>query len=81
MQDGGNRIVSGDLGSGSVRQMTLSHAVELITARRQELVLPHLGVLGVQVLPLLRLMNQDLGLDLPMAEIERRLQDRAANKK
>jgi hypothetical protein len=43
--------------------------------------LPHLGALGVQVLPLLRLLNQDLGLELPLAEIERRLQDRAANKK
>jgi len=32
-------------------------------------------------LPLLHLMNQDLGLDLPMAEIERRLNDRIANKK
>jgi hypothetical protein len=81
MRAGGNRIMSGGLGSSSARQMTLQHAVELITARRQDVVLPHLAALGVQVLPLLRLMNQDLGLDLPMAEIERRLQDRAANKK
>lgn len=81
MRAGGNRIVSGALGAGSARQMTLQHAVELITARRQDVVLPHLAALGVQVLPLLRLMNQDLGLDLPMAEIERRLQDRATNRK
>jgi diguanylate cyclase (GGDEF)-like protein len=81
MLAGGNRIVTGDLAAASVRQMTLQHAVELITARREEVVLPHLGALGVQVLPLLRLLNQDLGLELPLAEIERRLQDRAANKK
>lgn len=81
MQAGGNRIVSGPTGSGPVRQMKLQHALELITARREEVVLPHLGALGVQVLPLLRLMNQELGLDLPLAEIERRLQDRATNNK
>lgn len=81
MLAGGNRIVSGVLNPGSARQMTLQHAVELITARREETVLPHLVTLGGQVLPLLRLMNQELGLELPLAEIERRLQDRAANKK
>jgi len=81
MLAGGNRIVSGELNSGSARQMTLQHAVELITARREEAVLPQLAALGVQVLPLLRLLNQELGLELPLAEIERRLQDRAVDKK
>jgi two-component system cell cycle response regulator len=61
--------------------MKLQHALELITAHKEETVLPHLGTLGVQVFPLLRLIDQELGLDLPLAEIERRLQDRAANKK
>jgi hypothetical protein len=37
--------------------------------------------LGAELLPLLRLMDQELGLDLPLAEIERRLRDRATNNK
>jgi len=40
-----------------------------------------LGQLGIELLPLLHLMNQDLGLNLPMADIERRLRDRTSNKK
>ena len=81
MQAGGNRIVGGTSSAAPVRQMKLQHALELITAHKEEAVLPHLETLGVQVLPLLRLIDQELGLDLPLAEIERRLQDRAANKK
>jgi len=79
MLAGGNRVVSGAAAMVPARPMTLPHALELLVAQREETVLPHLGVLGVQVLPLLHLMNQELGLDLPLAEIERRLHDRAAN--
>jgi len=81
MTSGGNRILSGESSAPPLRQMKLQHALELITARREDAVLPHIEALGVQVLPLLRLMNQELGLELPLAEIERRLQDRAVNKK
>ena len=81
MLAGGNRVVSGANAVAPTRQMKLPHALELITARHEEAVLPHLDELGTQILPLLRLLNQELGLDLPLAEIERRLLDRAANKK
>ncbi|EKE17440.1 MAG: hypothetical protein ACD_10C00455G0001, partial [uncultured bacterium] len=37
---------------------------------------PHLMALARQLLPLLNLMNQELGLTLPMAEVERRLRGR-----
>lgn len=40
--------------------------------------MPHLAVLGRQLLPLLVLMNEELGLTLPMAEIERRLSGRSS---
>jgi diguanylate cyclase (GGDEF)-like protein len=81
MQAGGNRIVTGEAGPAVMRQIKLPRALELIAARRSEVVRPHLGQLGVELLPLLQLMNQDLGLNLPMAEIERRLRDRASEKK
>ena len=55
--------------------------LELLAAGRAAPVVPHLPVLGRQVLPLLQLMNQELGLALPVAEIERRLNERNARKK
>ncbi len=77
MRAGGNRIVSGAGDPAKLRQIKLQRALELLAARRGEVVRPHLGQLGIELLPLLHLMNQDLGLNLPMAEIERRLRDRA----
>ena len=62
-------------------RLKVHRALELIAARRGDVVSPHLRQLGKQMLPLLRLMDQELGLDLPLAEIERRLRDRATNKK
>ena len=81
MQAGGNRIVSGDGGPALLRQIKLPRALELIAARRNEVVRPHLAKLGIELLPLLQLMNQDLALNLPMADIERRLHDRASENK
>lgn len=81
MQAGGNRVISGASLVAPVRRIKLQHALELIAAHREDAVLQHLDELGTQILPLLRLMNQELGLDLPLAEIERRLHDRATSKK
>ena len=81
MLAGGNRIVAGDGGPAMLRQIKLPRALELIAARRSEVVRPHLGQLGTDLLPWLQLMNQDLGLNLPMADIERRLRDRTSEKK
>ncbi len=81
MRAGGNRMVAGEGSAAAPRQLRLQRALDLLGARRNEVVRPYLGQLGVELLPLLHLMNQDLGLDLPMAEIERRLNDRIANKK
>jgi diguanylate cyclase (GGDEF)-like protein len=76
MQAGGNRIVAGDGVPAKLRQLKLQRALELIAAHRSEVVSPHLGQLGVEILPLLHLMNRDLGLNLPLADIERRFRDR-----
>ena len=53
----------------------------LLVLAVRDVVRTQLGQLGVELLPLLHLMNQDLGLNLPMADIERRLRDRTSNKK
>lgn len=80
MQQGGNRTESGGI-TPATRPISLHHALELLAAGRVAPVVPHLPVLGRQVLPLLQLMNQELGLALPVAEIERRLNERNARKK
>lgn len=74
MQAGGNRTDSGGV-AGATRTISIHHALELLAANRGQAVLPHLGALGRQLLPLLRLMDKELGLSLPMAEIERRLSE------
>ena len=80
MQAGGNRIVAGGLPI-ALGPLKLPKALELITARRSEIVRPHLGALGLELLPLLHLLNQELDLNLPMADIESRLRDRTSDKK
>lgn len=78
MQAGGNRVDSGGV-APATRPISLHHALELLSANRPEAVRPHLGALGQQMLPLLRLIDQELGLSLPLAEIERRLNERVTN--
>ena len=75
MQAGGNRIVSGGAEKAVVRALTVQQALELIATNRQSTLKPHLGALAGQLLPLLRLMNEELDLALPMAELEKRLSD------
>lgn len=75
MQAGGNRTESGGILPAS-RPISIPHALELLAASRQGIVIPHLPALAEQLLPLLRLMNQELDLALPVAEIERRLNER-----
>lgn len=77
MRSGGNRIVAGGVVAAK-RTISLQHALELLASGHPEAVRPHLGVLGQQLLPLLQLIDQDLGLTLPLAEIEQRLRERAS---
>lgn len=79
MQRGGNRTETGGV-LPATRPISLNHALELLAANRQEPVKPHLVALGRQLLPLLTLMDQELGLALPLAEIERRLSERNSQK-
>lgn len=76
MRGGGNRTESGGALSAT-RPISMTHALDLLAANRAEPVKPHLKALGRQLLPLLILMNQELGLTMPLAEIERRLSERS----
>lgn len=79
MAAGGNRINTGGVLTAT-RPIPVSHALELLAAGRPQAVRPHLAALGQQLLPLISLINQELGLALPMAEIERRLSERNPKK-
>ncbi len=72
---GGNRLVAGGE-TRSPKPMSLHHALELLNAGRGDAVRPHLGNLGRQCLPLLKLLDEEFGLALPLAEVERRLKER-----
>ncbi|HZX32463.1 MAG TPA: diguanylate cyclase [Rhodocyclaceae bacterium] len=83
MQDaaraGGNRVVQG--GAGQVveapKAITLQQALDLLTAGRPEAVKPHLSALGKQLGPLLALLDKELALGLPLADLEKKLSEGA----
>jgi diguanylate cyclase (GGDEF)-like protein len=79
---GGNRVVGYD---NKVLQPprlpTIENALSILKAGRQQELAPHAGELALLVLPLLQLANLELKLGIPMAEIEKRLMDRARKEK
>lgn len=75
MLAGGNRVESGGV-QPETRPISIHHALELLAADRPGPVIPHLPALSRKILPLLQLMNSELGLALPLAEFERRLSER-----
>lgn len=79
MRAGGNRTESGGVMPAS-RPISIHHALELLAANRLAPVIPHLPSLTERLLPLMKLMNQELDLALPVAEIERVLSERKAQK-
>jgi diguanylate cyclase (GGDEF)-like protein len=79
MRAGGNRTESGGVLPAS-RAISIHHALELLAANRPSAVIPHLPFLAERILPLMNLMNQELGLTLPVAEIERLLSERKSQK-
>jgi diguanylate cyclase (GGDEF)-like protein len=81
MLAGGNRTESGGI-LPATRPISIHHALELLAANRPEPVIPHLAALAERLLPLLKLMDQEMELDLalPLAEIEYRLSERKSQK-
>lgn len=80
MEAGGNRIVAPGAAPAIPNSISIQHALELLAAGRREAVLPHLGALGEQLLPLLRIIGSEFDLALPMADIEQRFIERAGKK-
>ncbi len=72
---GGNRTESGGVLPAS-RPISIHHALELLAANRRGVVTPHLPALTERLLPLMELMNQELGLSLPLDEVRRCLSER-----
>lgn len=80
MSAGGNRTEAG--GARPVeRPISINHALELLAAGRGTPVRPHAENLARQLLPLLRLIDEELGLALPLGELEHRLSERSSTKK
>lgn len=79
MGEGGNRTEAGGV-LPATRPISLNHALELLAAGRNEPVIPHLPALLERLVPMLQLMDKELGLALPLAEIERRLSERKSHK-
>lgn len=79
---GGNRVVGHDNKIlQAPRLPTVESALALLKAGRPQEVAAHAGELALLVMPLLALANQELKLGIPVAEIEKRLLDRARKEK
>lgn len=77
-QLGGNRVVSCHAQPPRATIVPrIDHAIALIGSGHANEVVPHLAALGRQVLPLLKLLERQLKLGLPMADIEKCLLDPA----
>ena len=77
-QLGGNQVISCQMQPLTTALVPrIEHAIALINSGHESEVVPHLSALGRQMLPLLKLLDRDLKLNLPMAEIEKCLLDPA----
>ncbi len=73
-QSGGDRIVSCDAKvSAPLPPPTLERAISFLRSGKEELVTPFLPELGGKLLPLLKLMERELALGLPLENIRKRL--------
>lgn len=76
-QVGGNQVISCNPRADAVSSVVpaLDQALALINEGQVAKVMPHLAELGLQVMPLLRLLERRFGFGLPLAEIEKRMTD------
>lgn len=81
-QSGGNRVVACNVQPTTATvSPTIDRAIALIRAGQEREVVPHLSALGRQLLPLLKLLDRDLKLCLPVTDIEKRLLDQSLEDK
>ena len=76
-QAGGNRVIACvEKPLTEIPVPRLGHAIDLIRTGRAKAVIPHLVHLGKEVLPFLELLEGELKLGLPMADIRKKILDR-----
>jgi len=82
-QAGGNRVIACAASQAPVAVVAprIDLAIALAKSGHESELLPHLAALGSQVLPLLKLLDREYRLGLPMAEIEKKLLDPAQEAK
>jgi diguanylate cyclase (GGDEF)-like protein len=75
-QSGGNRVIACNAQASTETAVPrIEQAIALLKAGHESELLPHLAALGQQLLPFLKLLDRDLKMHLPIADIEKRLQD------
>lgn len=79
MAEGGNRVIGS---AGKVRVVapappTLVQAVEMLKQGKADLVRPHAALLAGQLMPLLNLLQDESGIELPLAALQERFRDRS----
>jgi two-component system cell cycle response regulator len=75
-QSGGNQVIACKAQSSAEAVVPrIDLAIALINSGREREVVPHLAALGIQVLPLLKLLDENFRLGLPMADIEKCMSD------
>lgn len=73
-QEGGNRVIACNAPvTEKTAAPSLEGALALLRAGQENAVLPHLAHLGGQLLPLLKLIERELAIGLPVADIEKRI--------
>jgi hypothetical protein len=82
-QSGGNCVIACKAAPGpvAVTAPRIDLAIALAKSGHESELLPHLAELGSQVLPLLKLLDREFVLGLPMAEIEKKFLDPAREAK
>ena len=65
-QAGGNQVVTT---GGTVEQLSLVAALQLLNAGKIAPVLPHLQQLTLEIMPLLDVLQKNLNLPFPMAQL------------
>ncbi|MBS1198862.1 MAG: diguanylate cyclase [Proteobacteria bacterium] len=75
MQAGGNRIVLGGVGKDAVVShiANLNQALEFLKRGQVDAVRPQAAEFGLQILPLLRMLDQEFDLKLPLTQYAQRL--------
>jgi diguanylate cyclase (GGDEF)-like protein len=72
-QQGGERVVSDDE-TGAVFDLNERYFIELAKAYRVDGMLPQLGSIGLHLMPLLTLIEQEYRFGLPLAELKNRFE-------